>query len=707
MKQTMIRKLSLLIIVTIVFCISGCVKDTYDMNKLSKKAHLSPTLAISAIKGDISLSDIVKSGDTVVFDQNKFVKIVFKKDSIIDLKLNDFYDLNNMVSFSQSYTIGELSINPFQSTIVYTLDQISQRFSTALRNQFVALNDGATHLFPPFPSTNLGEQTFSAPANFQNAVFASGFLDISIKNNLTAPLNSISVSLFNTTGHAAIGSAVTIPPIQPGQTQTASIDLTNKTLTNSIIAATVLSGSPGTSTPVIISLTNSNIQISIQGRNLKVKSGRVIIPAQTITTLDNKDTISFDPGSGIELVKLKINTGNVSYHIQSVTSLNSSLTLTMPTAIRNSSTLTEVINIAPSSQFDGNISVNNTTVDLNTDVQQPYNRIPLIYALNVNSNNTLTTFNSTDKVMLTLKLLNPGFDYVKGYFGQQVKSIATESVDLNIKDILSHITGDLSITSPSIKLNYSNSFAIPIEVTLLGTGIKGTRTVNLNYAPFNIAIPVALARRDTSASLIIDKNNSSLSQIISMPPEEISFSGSAKMNPGVNNGLRNNYVFGNSRFLGSVEVEMPLELKLNNIQFTDTVDNFLKSDNNDDNPVKPEDFKLLRIDINAKNGFPLGASLKMSLYDSVNHVIRNTVDATGILKPAPVDSNGKVTGVTDSSTSIEFTNSFFSSIDKADKIIFSFTLVTTDNGTRDVKIYSDYRISFNAALVVKPDINLK
>ena len=43
----------------------------------------------------------------------------------------------------------------------------------------------------------------------------------------------------------------------------------------------------------------------------------------------------------------------------------------------------------------------------------------------------------------------------------------------------------------------------------------------------------------------------------------------------------------------------------------------------------------------------------------------------------------------------------------ADKIIFQFILNTTDNETKSIKIYSDYRIDFNTALVINPDIKLK
>jgi hypothetical protein len=706
MKNTMRNKIRGLIILLLVFLAAACVKETYDMNKLSSNAHLSPSLALAAIKGDISLSDMIKSNDTVVFDQDNFVRIVFREDSLIDLKLADFYDLNDMVSYSQTYTIGELSIAQFQNNIGFTLDQISQSFSPALRAQFVALDDGANHPFPAFPATNLGERSFAAFPNFQNAVFASGFLDIIVVNNLPAALNPISVNLYNTTGHTPIGNQLTIPAVQPGQTQSSSLDLTDRSITNSIIAAVVLSGSPGNATPVPISLANSGILITIRGRDLKVKSGRVILPLQPINTMDNNDTITFDPGSGIELDELKISTGNASYHIQSTSTIPATINITMPTALRNGVEVSENINVGAVASFNGSISFNNTVVDLGTDPKQVYNRLPVTYGITVNSNNALVTFNSTDAINFDLTLQNPSFDYVKGYFGQMNETLDPDSIDLDIQDLLRNLTGEFLISSPSIKLNYSNSFGIPIELTINATGKRDIKKVNLALLPFSITSP-AYPTRDVSGSYTIDKNNSSLPQLISMPPEVIRFSGAARMNPlGDPTHLRNNYVYGNSRFLGSLEVEVPLELRINNLQFSDTVDNFIK-DESSDSPVNIDKFGLLRVDLSVSNGFPLGVSVKMSLYDSLSNTIKATVDATDILKPAPVGTNGKASGFTESKTSIEFTSDFFKSVNKADKIIFRFTLNTTDGGTKDVKIYSDYSIDFNAALVVRPDINLK
>ncbi len=316
----MIKRFCLLAVAAISLFIQGCVKETYDMTKLSEEVRLSPSLAIPGPRGEVLFSDIVKANDTVLFDDDNFVRLVFRQDSVINLQLEDYYDLNDMVNFRQSYQFGVISIGSFQSTLTLTLNQITQSMSSATRNQISALDDGSTHLFPAFPSVNLGEKTFPAFPGFDNAVFQSGYLDISLTNNLTTPLSGATLNLYNSSDHSTVGS-VTLPEIPAGQTIIRSVDLADKRVTSSLVAAIVLSGSSGTSAPVIISLNNSSISVLAGGRDLKVKSGRIVIPSQRISSLDEKDTITFDPGEGIEIEKIRINAGNVSYKLTSTTSL--------------------------------------------------------------------------------------------------------------------------------------------------------------------------------------------------------------------------------------------------------------------------------------------------------------------------------------------------------------------------------------------------
>ena len=156
------------------------------------------------------------------------------------------------------------------------------------------------------------------------------------------------------------------------------------------------------------------------------------------------------------------------------------------------------------------------------------------------------------------------------------------------------------------------------------------------------------------------------------------------------------------------DLNINLNIRVNSLQILDTVDNFLKIEGSgDDNPLRPENYELFYLDVAVKNGFPLNVSLQMSLYNSTNHIIKSTVDATDILQAAPLDNNGKVAAAVETETVIKFTKEFLSSIPGADKIIFQFTFNTPNNGTDYVSIYSDYKIYFKAAVVFKPDINLK
>ncbi|MDQ1296141.1 MAG: hypothetical protein QG611_119, partial [Bacteroidota bacterium] len=457
----MLRNLFVFISVAAAFATSGCIKETYDLDTFSEKAHLSPTFVISAVRGDISLSDLIEPNDTVFFDENDLLKIVFREDSVIDFRMEDYYDLNDMVSFDQTYPIGDLSIEPFMGTMNFTLDEISQQLSPAERALFVALN-GTTNNLPPIPPANIGTKTYDAFLTFEYASFSEGSIDIFVKNNLPAIISGATIKLYNASDNTRIGSDGIIAPIAAGSTGTTSIDLAGQTVMQSVKAEIILDGSPGTSTPVLINL-NDNLEITIAGRDMRVNSGRVILPIQTIVSLDNSDTVDFDPGEGIKIDLIKMNTGNISYSVVSGAPVTSHVELKLPTAKQGNDTITTSITIGPNATLPGTISVDNSEFNLGAVVSQPYNLLPVEYSIELSSTGNMVTFNSTDEIAINLELLDPDFDYVKGYFGKQTETLDNDTIDLDIKEILDHISGEFLISSPSITLNYKNSFALPVE----------------------------------------------------------------------------------------------------------------------------------------------------------------------------------------------------------------------------------------------------
>ena len=699
----MIRK-QLFLLLTLIVGFTACVKETYDMKKLSTEISYSPTFGISAASGEILLSDIIKPNDTVLFDTDKTVRIIIRQDSVINLKTIDFFDLTNMVNYSSAYKIGEIGISDFTATAHYTLSQMVNSFLPSLAGQ-----NGNTVPFPGFLQSNINIP-FVPLDNFTDAVFASGNIEIYIKNNLPIDLSTLKIKLMNS-NNSPIGGELDFSSLSTGAEKTKNIDLTNKSVTNSIVAViTQIQSSGSSGVPIPINFAK-DIEIRIKGSLLKVKSGHVKIPSQNVITVANKDTISFNPGTNVEIEKFKITTGNLSYTLTSRSQIRASFVMTLPSTDRNGSPVSETILVtSPNTVRTGTISLNNYTFDLSTKVKHPYNMLPVSYATTINSNNQIIAFDSNDNLNIEFRLSNPIFDWVKGYFGKIKEIIEPESIDFNMGDFMDKLSGDYHISDPSINLNYSNSFGIPIKIDLDVLGKNRNETVDLGLDTFNIQYPTGIVVRDVSSTYVINKTNSSIDDLLSLPPSDIKLGGSASMNSRgmAAIGGRTNYIYGNSRLLASLQVQVPLKFWINNLQFSDTLDNFLSSNDSGISDFSASDMDYTSLDITVNNGFPLGASLKMFLYNSVTKDTLKSIKAPVLLTPAPVDANGIVTGKSESVTSIELTKDFFVAAKKADKIIFVFALKTTNGASeKDIKILSDYSISFNATVVVKPVINLK
>jgi len=111
---------------------------------------------------------------------------------------------------------------------------------------------------------------------------------------------------------------------------TESINLAGLTITNSLTAAIVLNGSPGTTTPVLIDLDASKIEVRVSGRDMTVESGRIIVPVQKVLSIDEQDTVDIDPGEDIQIGIIKTLNGNISYHVNAMSPVKASLELTLP-----------------------------------------------------------------------------------------------------------------------------------------------------------------------------------------------------------------------------------------------------------------------------------------------------------------------------------------------------------------------------------------
>ena len=415
-----------------------------------------------------------------------------------------------------------------------------------------------------------------------------------------------------------------------------------------------------------------------------------------------KDTLDIDPGDDIKIKDMSILTGNANYTFTSWCTFDVQLDLTAHSIdMGGGAPFTETVMIPAGSTVTGTLDFDGALVGFNSDPGQPYNRLPLEYDITVPD--PPGTYLPTDKIKVELQMDEPEFDYARGYFGYHSESFEKDTLDLEMEEFFSRLSGSVFLTSPSITVNYLNSFGIPMRLTANVKGMNDTEEITLDREPIDIDYPATTDNREVSSSFTIDKNNSSLPELISMLPYEIEYAGSADINP--DGESMDNIVFGDSRFLADIDVEVPMEFRIANLQLSDTTDNFLRSDDvEEDNPL--DDLEELKFDLYMENGFPLGAAVMIELYDSTSMTVLETIETGDLFTPAPVDADGRVTEPSIGNTEIEFTPAFLDATQEADKIIFTFTLNTSENGTQDVKIYSDYSILFKAAVKLKAGLEL-
>ena len=699
------KKTGLIALVIMSALIGSCIKETYDMNRLSEKMRISPTLAVSAATGEVTLGDILKPNDTIGYDDENLLRLWIRKDSVAEISLDSLIDLSEAFSFNGSYPVGDVEMDNFSSQYQITLDQLSQFFIPSLWSEFQSLDDGSPHPFPEFPLTNTGTHTFTSFANFEYAVLSGGRIYLDITNNLTAPLSGISVTLRNGDDNTPIGGTITTGTIIAGETWSTFIEMNETRVYSTIVAEIIFNGSPGTTDPVLIRMSDA-ILFEVSGEDLKVSAGRFVVPLQRVGDSGSEEMVDFDLDDGMEITEFSLNTGIIDVEVTSNLQVYSEFSVVLPTITRSGLPFSESISVNPMSVTTGNFSAGNLLALLNTNPEQPYNSAPAQYEVWISSQGAMIDFSSLDRIDLNATIRNLNVDYVKGYFGQLVETVEPDTIDLEIEDILEKISGEFYFANPTLTVEYSNSFGLPVEINLEATGRNKDKVQNLNLSPFVLDYPVS-PESDIESTYSIDKNNSSLPALLSLPPASIVISGGVKMNPAGNTGARDNYVMGNSRFVASVEAMLPMDLWINNLQIADTLNNFLRPDPDDEEGFSPKDLEYIRLDLMVSNGFPLGVSVEIVLHDSISGVNLYTLEVPGIIEPAAINtSTGRVTSPVEKTTPVELDREFFEAAEVADKMILVFKLNTTGAPSQSVKIYSDYSISFRAGVVVKPDIIL-
>ena len=144
-----------------------------------------------------------------------------------------------------------------------------------------------------------------------------------------------------------------------------------------------------------------------------------------------------------------------------------------------------------------------------------------------------------------------------------------------------------------------------------------------------------------------------------------------------------NFIEDSSRFKVDVDINLPLEGTLKNLVFQDTI--MFKFQ-------EVEELQSLNLKLFFKNGFPIETKVQVYFADTMGYVLDSLLQDDIILASGIVGNNGRVTTASEKTTEINYPEQKILNLKKVRKIYVKGTTSTFQNGSKNVKIYSDYRL---------------
>ena len=431
------------------------------------------------------------------------------------------------------------------------------------------------------------------------------------------------------------------------------------------------------------------ITLVYQGEVLSYRGEDIIqIPDINLPIIDTAMSIPYgNLAFNYALDEFKIKAGNFSYRFDSPYAQDLMVKIVIPNLKKNGKIFETDVAVSST----GDLPVQEAaSLDLTGYVFDFYSQVlDLKYiAINTNTNERVVL----DNVQFSFKDL--AYSHVIGTFSPQVLDLPKDEIKIDL--FTNSAGGSIYFEEPKIKIIFENSFGIPVELTAESLevmtengGVMHLNSVLDNGLSFNYPSLNELGNYKTT-TLLLDKNNANIADVIANNPQEFSYDFSAILNPNNSNPVRG-FIQDTSDIRVNVDVELPLWVRANGSFITEKSVDF---DASIFENIKEAEFKLI-----ARNGLPVDAGIQLYFEDD-NGVIQDSLlqDFQNFLLAARIDSEGKVISNTENKVLINLAEDRIINFQKATKIRLRANITTENIEGSAVKFYSDYGLTLQLGL---------
>ena len=672
------------------FVFNGCYKDSL------KTSNWNPEMVTPIANVKLTLGDLIPEEGTVIYDDDNFIRLAYREDNIFSFSSDSIIDISNQEGLNEYYDFNDLNLDDFNDEFNYTLEQVLTSDPTI---QFLAEAAGIEIPFTQEQQISggvlnvlsseldgLGQTTIELN-QFNNISFITGNLSIGIQNNLPVSIENIDIDL--STGLDDIG-LLQFSNIEVGETQYMSSDLSGKSIDNNIISNFIqLNLQEVDPMNEYLITPNTGIKIFFIIEDINVSNVTMSFNDQSLT--DYETLIDFELENGEQIHNLELLTGKIIYNISSSIDSNLSFKLTLPSATIGGEMFESVQNISSENNSSyGEIDISDVIIDLTSDFSQPYNKIPIHFEVFIDSGNELISLTNEDYAEVNFSFSDLSIKYADGYFGDYEIDLGGDIVDIDLQ-IFEDFDSGLILDDPKFIIRVFNSVGVGASIN---AGLSAF-SPNLDNAVFlfnEIIDSPSFEGGAIEQSWVYDKNNSTIENIIALPPQQIEYFGSANLNGSSSGNL--NFITSDSKMTLGVEVDFPMSLNIANISLKDTiVIDEIENVNN---------IESLSLFMNIDNGFPLDTKLDILLRDSVSNTTFDTLEIANF-SSGITDDNGYLIESFFSKNQFNLNNNQIENLSKSNQLVLDVTLNTEDN--KSIKLYSDYEFLVNIGMLINLNLD--
>lgn len=440
------------------------------------------------------------------------------------------------------------------------------------------------------------------------------------------------------------------------------------------------------------------------------------LPVGSTYTIAYSNANNYTTSNGVKIDELTFKTGFLALTVNSLLKQKAVLLITIPNATKNSIPLTQTVSVGASS---GSVISSLVTIDLTgykfdmTKGGTTTNVFDVNYSIVLTK--TASNSNAGESFSISQALSNQSFSLIKGDIGQQSLSANIDTVAISIFKNVVPGGGDFRINYALVNFNIENSYGVPIRINNLVLSPYGvgqtfpSNTVPLpspGYNPLDINAPTVVGNSAfTYPPQIGGPTATTLNSIINAKPKNFIYNVQTLSNPnGVPASGSRNFVTDQSQFKVDMELNMPLYGGAWDFLFVDTM-TFDLGENNLDN------VNTLTLRNFVNNGFPFDVAMNIDFVDSA-YVVKQTLNPNAtysdVIPSANINvSTGKVTSANQKTTDFTFNKTQLDNLKNVKYIILRAKGNTTNNGTTDVKIYSDYKLDVKMGIKGEFNFSIK